>query len=139
MEQRIKKDYSQDIEQFIKRGGQITPAINTNRADFNYCNADTALKSAERPNSHQNHILRTRASNKGLKSYTPISPCKSCQTSDRSVKSNLCLECDRRRAKAKTGMNAKNLEAIGHYLLNKGESIKFTSGGKKYVLKVEMV
>ena len=135
---RIKADYSSGVDEFIKRGGQIQSAVNTNKADFNYCNADTALKSAERTNSHQNHILRTRAGNKGLKSYTPVAPCKSCQTSDRSVKSNICLECDRRRARAKTGLSAKNLEAIGHYLLGKGESIEFASAGKKYVLKVEM-
>ena len=76
---RIKADYSIGVDEFIKRGGQIQSAVNTNKADFNYCNADTALKSAERTNSHQNHILRTRAGNKGLKSYTPVAPCKSCQ------------------------------------------------------------
>lgn len=54
------------------------------------------------------------------------------------MKSNICLECDRRRARAKTGLSLKNLEAIGHYLLGKGESVEFTSGGKKYVLKVEV-
>ena len=134
----IKQDYSAEIAGFIKNGGVIQPAINTNKAEFNYCNADTVLKSDERPNGHQNHILRTRAEKQGLKSYTPNVPCKSCSTSDRSVKSNICLECDRRRARAKTNMSVKNLEAIGHYLLGKGESIEFTSGGKKYVLKVEV-
>lgn len=134
----IKSDYSADVASFVKNGGVIVPAVNTNKAEFNYCNADTVVKSNENPSSHQNHILRTRAEKQGLKSYTPNAPCKSCGTSDRSVKSNICLECDRRRARAKTGMNAKNLEAIGHYLLEKRESVVFTSGGKKYVLKVEV-
>lgn len=134
----IKPDYSDAVAQFVKRGGQINPAVNTNKAEFNYCNADTMLKSAERPNSHQNHVLRTRAEKQGLKSYSPVAPCRSCGTSERSVKSNICLECDRRRARAKTGLSAKNLEAIGHYLLDKGESIEFTTGGQKYVLKVEV-
>jgi hypothetical protein len=134
----IKPDYSEAVANFVANGGQIKPAVNTNKAEFNYCNADTVLQSAERPNSHQNHILRTRAEKQGLKSYKPVAPCRSCGTSERSVKSNICLECDRRRARAKTGLNAKNLEAIGHYLLEKGESVEFTSGGKKYVLKVEV-
>ena len=134
----IKPDYSEVVAQFVKRGGQIKLAVNTNKAEFNYCNADTTLKSAERPNSHQNHILRTRAEKQGLKSYKPVAPCRSCGTSERSVKSNICLECDRRRARAKTGLSLKNLEAIGHYLLDKGKSVEFTSGGKKYVLKVEV-
>ncbi len=134
----IKPDYSDAVAQFVKRGGQIKSAVNTNKAEFNYCNVDTTLKSAERPNSHQNHVLRTRAEKQGLKSYSPVAPCRSCGTSERSVKSNICLECDRRRARAKTGLSAKNLEAIGHYLLDKGESIEFTSGGQKYVLKVEV-
>lgn len=135
---KIKADYSSDIEQFLQNGGEIKSAENTNKADFNYCNADATLKSAERPNSHQNHILRTRAEKQGLKSYKPIAPCRLCGTADRSVKSNICLECDRRRARAKTEMSAKNLEAIGHYLLNKDKSVEFISGGKKYVLKVEV-
>ena len=78
------------------------------------------------------------AEKQGLKSYKPVAPCRSCGTSERSVKSNICLECDRRRARAKTGLSAKNLEAIGHYLLNKGETVVFTSNGQKYVLKVEV-
>ncbi|NNH00252.1 hypothetical protein [Acinetobacter sp. ANC 5414] len=134
----IKPDYSEAVAKFVANGGQIKSAVNTNKAEFNYCNADTVLQSAERPNSHQNHILRTRAEKQGLKSYKPVAPCRSCGTSERSVKSNICLECDRRRARAKTGLSAKNLEAIGHYLLDKGESIEFTSGGQKYVLKVEV-
>ena len=134
----IKPDYSDAVASFVAKGGQIKPAENTNKAEFNYCNTDTTLKSAERPNSHQNHVLRTRAEKQGLKSYKPVAPCKSCGTADRSVKSNICLECDRRRARAKTNMSVKSLEAIGHYLLGKGESVEFTSDGKKYVLKVEV-
>ena len=137
-ETKIKPDYSEAVAKFVKSGGQIKQAINTNKAEFNYCNADTAIKSAERPNSHQNHILRTRAEKSGLKSYKPVAPCKSCGTSERSVKSNACLECDRRRVRNKNGMSAKNIEAVGHYLLEKGESVEFTSGGQKYVLKVEV-
>ncbi len=135
----IKPDYSEAVAKFVANGGEIKLAVNTNKAEFNYCNADTVLQSAERPNSHQNHILRTRAEKQGLKSYKPVAPCRSCGTSERSVKSNICLECDRRRARAKTGLSLKNLEAIGHYLLGKGEAVEFTSGGKKYVLKVEVV
>ena len=135
---KIKADYSSDIEQFLQNGGEIKSAENTNKAEFNYCNADTVLQSAERPNSHQNHILRTRAEKQGLKSYKPIASCGSCGTSERSVKSNICLECDRRRARAKTGLSVKNLEAIGHYLLDKGESVEFASNGQKYILKVEV-
>ena len=135
----IKPDYSEAVAKFVANGGEIKLAVNTNKAEFNYCNADTVLQSAERPNSHQNHILRTRAEKQGLKSYKPVAPCRSCGTSERSVKSNICLECDRRRARAKTGLSLKNFEAIGHYLLDKGESVEFTSGGKKYVLKVEVV
>ena len=134
----IKQDYSADVASFIKNGGVISPATNTNKAEFNYCNADTVLKSAERPNSHQNHILRTRAAKQDLKSYTPVAPCKSCSTSERSVRSNICLECDRRRAKAKTPVNKKNLEVVGHHLLSRNETVEFTSNGRKYVLKVEV-
>ena len=137
-ETKIKPDYSEAIAKFVKSGGQIKQAVNTNKAEFNYCNADTAIKSAERPNSHHNHVLRTRAEKSGLKSYKPVASCKSCGTSERSVKSNACLECDRRRVRAKTGLSVKNLEAIGHYLLDKGESVEFTSGGQKYVLKIEV-
>ena len=137
-ETKIKPDYSEAIAKFVKSGGQIKQAINTNKAEFNYCNADTAIKSAERPNSHQNHILRTRAEKSGLKSYKPVAPCKSCGTSERSVKSNACLECDRRRARSKTGLSAKHLEAIGHYLLANNEVVEFTSGGQKYILRVEV-
>ncbi|MBF4456138.1 hypothetical protein IRT38_12295 [Acinetobacter sp. SK-43] len=134
----IKPDYSEEVAKFVANGGQIQMAVNTNKTEFNYCNADTVLQSTERPNSHQNHILRTRAEKQNLKSYKPVAPCKSCGTSERSVKSNICLECDRRRARFKTGLSLKNLEAVGHYLLGKGESIEFTSGGQKYILKVEV-
>ena len=137
-ETKIKPDYSEAVAQFLANGGEIKQAVNTNKAEFNYCNVDTAVKSAERPNSHQNHILRTRAEKSGLKSYKPVAPCKSCGTSERSVKSNACLECDRRRVRAKNGMSAKNIEAVGHYLLEKGEPVEFTSGGQKYVLKIEV-
>ncbi|MEF9957383.1 MAG: hypothetical protein RR767_09315 [Acinetobacter sp.] len=135
---KIKPDYSEAVAKFLANGGEIKQAVNTNKAEFNYFNADTVLQSAERPNSHQNHILRTRAEKQGSKSYKPVAPCRSCGTSERSVKSNICLECDRRRARAKTGLSLKNLEAVGHYLLAKSEVVEFTSGGQKYVLKVEV-
>lgn len=143
MNPQIKQGYADAIAQFLANGGKITPAVNINKAEFNYCNADTTLKSAERPNSHQNHILRTRAEKQGLKSYKPVAPCKSCGTSERSVKSNACLECDRRRARAKNGISAKNIsakniEAVGHYLLANNKVVEFTSGGQTYVLKVEV-
>lgn len=120
---KIKPDYSDKIAAFVKNGGEIKQAVNTNKAEFNYCNADTVLQSAEK---------------QGLKSYKPVATCKTCGTSERSVKSNICLECDRRRARAKTGLSAKNLEAVGHYLLAKSEVVEFTSGGQKYILKVEV-
>ena len=135
----IKPSYSDAVAQFLANGGQIKQAENTNKADFNYCNAETVTKSAERPNSHQNHVLRTRAEKQCLKSYSPVAPCKLCETSERSVKSNLCLECDRRRVRAKTCMSAKNIEAMAHYLLAKNEVVEFTSNGQKYVLKGEVV
>ena len=115
----IKPDYSEAVAQFVANGGQIKPAVNTNKAEFNYCNMDTVLQSAERPNSHQNHILRTRAEKQGLKSYKPVAPCRSCGTSERSVKSNICLECDRRRARAKTGLSLKNLGGVSKSMLKK--------------------
>lgn len=77
----IKPGYSDKIAEFVKNGGEIKQAVNTNKAEFNYCNADTVLQSAERPNSHQNHILRTRAEKQGLKSYKPVAPCRACGTS----------------------------------------------------------
>lgn len=126
----IKPDYSDKIAEFVKNGGEIKQAVNTNRVDFNFSVSTGGLK--------QNIPLRKAAEAKGLKTYTPFSPCEKCGTSERSTKTNACLECDRRRARAKTGLSLKNLEAIGHYLLDKGESIEFTSGGQKYVLKVEV-
>jgi hypothetical protein len=126
----IKPDYSDKIAEFVKNGGEIKQAVNTNRVDFNFSVSTGGLK--------QNIPLRKAAEAKGLKTYTPFSPCEKCGTSERSTKTNACLECDRRRARAKTGLSLKNLEAVGHYLLEKGESIEFTSNGQKYVLKVEV-
>lgn len=135
----IKKDYSADIAKFVENGGQIKPAVNTNKAEFNHFNPDTALKNAERPSSHQNAVLRQRADNLNQKSYTPVAACKSCGTSERSVRSNLCLECDRRRAKAKMGVNKKTVLAVGAYLVNSKKTVEFVQGNKKYILKVEEV
>lgn len=126
----IKPDYSEKIAEFVKNGGEIKQAVNTNRVDFNFSVSTGGLK--------QNIPLRKAAEAKGLKTYAPFSPCEKCGTSERSTKTNACMECDRRRARAKTGLSLKNLEAVGHYLLDKGESIEFTSGGQKYVLKVEV-
>ncbi|WP_347473256.1 hypothetical protein ABEF86_08275 [Acinetobacter thermotolerans] len=126
----IKPDYSDAIAEFVKNGGEIKQAVNTHKAEFNF--------SVSTGGSKQNIPLRKAAEAKGLKTYTPFSPCEKCGTSERSTKTNACLECDRRRARAKTGLSLKNLEAVGHYLLDKGESVEFTSGGKKYVLKVEV-
>lgn len=135
----IKQDYSADITKFVANGGEIKTAVNSNKAEFNYCNADTVLKSAERPNSHQNAVLRKRAENRGLKSYTPVANCRACGTSERSVKSNLCLECDRRRFRAKIGIAENKLAQVGEYILHNNMEFAFTSDGKKYVLKVEEV
>lgn len=127
---KIKPDYSDAIAKFVKNGGEIKQAVNTNKAEFNFSVSTGGLK--------QNIQLRKDAEAKGLKTYVPAEACGKCNTSERSVKSNSCLECDRRRARAKTGLSLKNLEAVGHYLLGKGESIEFTSGGQKYILKVEV-
>ena len=129
-ETKIKPDYSEAVAKFVKSGGQIKQAVNTNKAEFNFSVSTGGLK--------QNIQLRKDAEVKGLKTYVPFAACEKCSTFERSVKSNACLECDRRRARAKTGLSVKNLEAIGHYLLDKGESVEFTSGGQKYVLKVEV-
>ena len=40
----IKPDYSADIAKFVANGGEIKTAVNTNKAEFNYCNADTVCK-----------------------------------------------------------------------------------------------
>lgn len=139
LETQIKPDYSKEVAQFLANGGQIQQAVNTNKAEFNYYNADTVLQSAERPNSYQNHILRTRAEKQGLKSYKPVALCKSCGTSERSVKTNACLECDRRRARAKMTINESKIIQIGLTLLTQEKTITFTQSGKKYVLKVEEI
>lgn len=129
-ETKIKPDYSEAVAKFVKSGGQIKQAVNTNKAEFNFSVSTGGLK--------QNIQLRKDAEVKGLKTYVPFAACEKCSTFERSVKSNACLECDRRRARSKTGLSAKHLEAIGHYLLEKGESVEFTSGCQKYVLKVEV-
>ena len=126
----IKPDYSDAIAKFVENGGEIKQAENTHKAEFNFSISTGGLK--------QNIPLRKAAEAKGLKTYAPFSPCEKCGTSERSTKTNACMECDRRRARAKTGLSLKNLEAVGHYLLDKGESIEFTSGGQKYVLKIEV-
>ena len=127
---KIKPDYSDKIAEFLKNGGEIKQAVNTNKAEFNFSVSTGGLK--------QNIQPRKDAEAKGLKTYVPAEACEKCSTSERSVKTNACLECDRRRARTKTGLSLKNLEAVGHYLLGKGESIEFTSGGQKYILKVEV-
>ena len=127
----IKRDYSDEIAEFLAKGGEIKQAENTHKAEFNFSVSTGGLK--------QNIPLRKDAEAKGLKTYAPFYPCEKCGTSERSTKTNACLECDRRRARAKTGLSLKNLEAVGHYLLDKGESVEFTSNGQKYVLKVEVV
>ena len=127
---KIKPDYSDAIAKFVKNGGEIKQAVNTNKAEFNFPVSTGGLK--------QNIQPRKDAEATGLKTYVPAEACEKCSTSERSVKSNACLECDRRRARAKTGLGSKNLEAIGHYLLSKSEVVKFTSGGQKYILKVEV-
>lgn len=129
-ETKIKPNYSEAVAQFLANGGQIKQAENTHKAEFNFSVSTGGLK--------QNIQLRKDAEVKGLKTYVPFAACEKCSTFERSVKSNACLECDRRRARAKTGLSVKNLEAIGHYLLDKGESVEFTSGGQNYVLKVEV-
>lgn len=135
----IKKDYSQAIEKFVKNGGVISQAVNTNKVEFNGFNADAKAINAAKPNNHHNAVLRKRAANQGKKSYVPVTSCRSCQTSERSVKSNLCLECDRRRAKEKLLINESKLIQIGLNLLTQEKTITFTQSGKKYVLKVEEV
>ena len=126
----IKPDYSDAIAEFLAKGGEIKQAENTHKAEFNFSVSTGGLK--------QNIQLRRDAEVKGLKTYVAFAACEKCGSFERSVKSNTCLECDRRRARSKTGLSAKHLEAIGHYLLEKGESIEFTSGGQKYVLKIEV-
>lgn len=129
-ETKIKPNYSEAVAQFLANGGEIKQAENTHKSEFNFSVSTSGLK--------QNIQLRKDAEVKGLKTYVPFAACEKCSTFERSVKSNACLECDRRRARAKTGLSVKNLEAIGRYLLDKGESVEFTSGGQTYVLKVEV-
>ena len=129
-ETKIKPNYSEAVAQFLANGGEIKQAENTHKAEFNFSVSTGGLK--------QNIQLRKDAEVKGLKTYVPFAACEKCSTFERSVKSNACLECDRRRVRNKNGMSAKNIEAVGHYLLEKGESVEFTSGGQKYVLKVEV-
>lgn len=86
----------------------------------------------------QNHILRKRAENQGMASYTPVAPCSKCKTSERSTKSNACLECDRIRMRKKMGVNEEKIAQVGAYLLERSEPFTFTSEGKEYTLKVEL-
>ena len=129
-ETKIKPNYSEAVAQFLANGGEIKQAENTHKAEFNFSVSTGGLK--------QNIQLRKDAEVKGLKTYVPFAACEKCGSFERSVKSNACLECDRRRARSKTGLSAKNLEAIGHYLLEKGKSVEFSSNGQKYVLKIEV-
>lgn len=123
----IKKDYSAEIEQFLANGGEVKQAVNSNQVEFN-------------PKRNlQNVQPRKEAERKGLTTYVPFEPCEKCGTSERSVKTNACIACDRRRARARTGLTSERLQGIGHYLLEKNEQIEFTSNGKKYVLKVEEI
>lgn len=89
-----------------------------------------------------NRIKEATNNLENIRAYTAEAPCKKCGTYLRSMKKNNCLECARRYSKsrytAKRSMSTKRLETIGHYLLDKGEAVEFTSGGKKYVLKVEV-
>ena len=133
----IKKDYSQAIEKFVKNGGVISQAVNTNKVEFNGFNADAAAINAAKPTSQKNLTLREQAAKLGLPSYKPVSACQACSTSERSVKTNACLECDRRRARAKMTINESKMIQIGLTLLAQEKTITFTQNGKKYVLKVE--
>lgn len=88
-----------------------------------------------KPNNHHNAVLRKRAENKGEKSYAPVAPCKACKTSERSVKSNICLECDRRRAKEKMIISASSLIKVGEHLVTGSKEISFFHNGKQYILQ----
>lgn len=135
----IKSDYSSEIAAFVKSGGVITQAVNTNKVQFNQFNTDEAALNAEKPSSHQNAVIRKRAEKAGEKSYVPVAPCRACLTSERSVKSNACLECDRRRFRAKTQFNQNKLTQVAEHLLTQNIAFSFTCGGKKYALKVEEI
>jgi len=135
---KIKQDYSAEVEKYLAAGGQIKEAENTNKVEFNYFDADAAEKNKEKANSSVNQQKRKDAQDQGLKVYTTYSPCKSCRTSIRSVATNACMECDRRRAKNRYGVNSRSLDQIGEYLVKQNKAHTFTSGGKTYILKVEL-
>lgn len=129
MNSQIKQGYAEAIEDFLANGGKITPAVNSSKAaDFNPNLPGGGL---------ENFQLRKKAEQQGLKSYSTFMPCEKCNTSERSVKTNACLACDRRRSRLKTGLSDKTLQDVGIYLLDSGRSIEFTSGGQTYVLKIE--
>lgn len=129
MNSQIKQGYADAIAQYLASGGKITPAVNSSKApSFNPNLPAGGL---------ENFQLRKEAEQKGLKSYSTLVQCEKCNTSERSVKTNACLACDRRRARSKTGLSDKTLQDVGLYLLDSGKSIEFTSGGQTYVLKIE--
>lgn len=130
LETQIKPDYSKEVAQFLANGGQIQQAVNTNKAEWNFPISGTGLK--------QNIPLRKRAEQLGLKTYAPFEACHKCGTSERSTKTNACIVCDRNRSRVKNGLKLKNLQGVGVYLLEKNETVEFTSNGQKYVLKVEV-
>lgn len=137
LDNRIKKSYAEEIEGFVAAGGVIAAAENTNQVKFNYHDADAAERSKSKLDSVVNQEAREKAANAKLVSYKTYAPCKLCLTSERSVKTNVCLECDRRRARVKFGVNSRSLDQIGDYLVKQGKSHTFISGGKEYKLKVE--
>ncbi|QHJ83231.1 MAG: hypothetical protein [Bacteriophage sp.] len=149
MNQTVKKDYSDEIEEFVKNGGEIKPAVNSkNPSTFDIGSlfrssreAKNQLSGDENKNSKstENAVIRKRASNAGKKSYVPVSPCASCGTSERSVRSNACLECDRRRFRLKTGASEKNMVAVASHLIANNKTFTCTISGKKYILKAEMI
>lgn len=147
MNQSVKKDYSAEIAEFLANGGEIKPAVNSSNP-MSYAQTNTFLFSSpskesasevNKNNSHKNAIIRERASNAGKKSYVTVTPCGSCATSERSVRSNACLECDRRRFRLKTGANEKTMTAVAGYLVAENKTFTCTIFGKKYILKAELV
>lgn len=141
-------DLEREMKKFLAKGGRIKPATNSTKQNshrnsflFNSPDKDNAGETSKL-NSHQNSIIRKRASNAGEKTYVPVNPCGSCGTSERSVRSNACLECDRRRARAKL-KHSKNIDAtmlgIATYLVEENKTFEFTIKGKKYTLKAEEV
>lgn len=146
MNQIVKKDYSDEIEKFLKNGGEIKPAVNSTKQNshrnsflFNSSKDEAIEKGGKNSKSTENAVIRKRASNAGKKSYVPISPCGSCGTSERSVRSNACLECDRRRFRLKTGASEKNMVAVASHLVANNKTFTCTISGKKYILKAEMI